>query len=130
MHVLEVHLDPVLGLMQTLPGAATKCLSMVLVLGWETWVHLFQTAAVTNDWLIRNYKGLVPTLNLLPSQLVEALSVTDCISAFLSAARSRRCISQEHALGQMQPSTSGSVSRELDKNGLEGNFERDDVSDL
>lgn len=66
VHVMEGHLDPVMRLIQT---TATKRLSMVRGLGWETFsfrVHLFPKAAVTNDWLIWNCQGLVPTLSLLP----------------------------------------------------------------
>lgn len=69
VHVMEVHLNPAPRLMQT---TTTKLLSMLLVLGWETFsfrVHLFPKAAMTNDWLIWSCKGPVPTLNLLRPHL-------------------------------------------------------------
>lgn len=106
---------------------------MVLVLGWETFssrVHLFQRAAVTNDWLIRNCKGLVPTLNLLPSRMVQASFVTGCSWVFHLAEHFCRWLSQERSLVLVQLSTLISVFRALGKDGPEGDLERDAVSYL
>lgn len=128
----EVHLEPVLRSMQTLPAVATSVFH-----GTCPWLGNFLSQGTSlsksshDQWLANSdCKGLVPTLNLLPSWLVQALFVTGCSWVFHSAAHFCRWIYQECSLVLMQPSTLISVSRELGKDGLEGDLERDDVSDL
>lgn len=126
----EVHLEPVLRSMQTLPAAATcvfhgPCPWLRNFLSQGT----FLSKSSRDQWLANSdCKGLVPTLNLLPSRLVQASFVTGCSWVFHLVAHFCRWISQERSLVLMQPSTLTSVFRALGKDGLEGDLERDDVS--